>query len=1569
MLKRSVLFVLVFIFALTAFAFGAEVTLDMVRKVATTHLKAHKMMMAKRPGKGPGALGEYTIRDIQRLSDDKTKKSLAYVVNVNPTGFVVTSSNTDITPVIAYSYENDFVFKDIEGNVLLEILRTDLQNRLKAIPYTSANIITDNNLSWDHYISGDDNSLLGLSKGNERYYVETEWAQSGRIGSSEVSYNKYCPVDPRDNSNPKRHSLTGCVATSMGQIINYWDYPSSVIFSPGSAYTPDGWDPTYDAITKSEANITNIEYNNGDPPPDMIARLLFACGVSVEMDYGAGGSSAKHCGATGSATAFKKWFDYTSANCVNHKDGDFYDRLETNMINGQPAQLGILIRHEITGELTDDQIAPNPRKRRFSGNFKWSNIKGFSNIESLTVRIYCGGDLAEDDGHGKLIGDVADHTSPPDRTNWVNYDTGKYDVTFAHYHSMFQFVRADYVCYLGPHSIVCDGYNGANAAFHLNFGKGPHTEHNGNHDVPTEAWYSLPEGMPWNYNFVFEAVVDITPMRCDYEPTELTVNADTKTESVKQGYLKQYKFPVIADGRTYNITVTPIEGDPDLYASRYQDDTECLDAILNWEDTCPVGSDHCASSTNPGQVSELVTFTAPTDGIDYDSYFPIYGNWADAHNMVRYKVKVTYTTQEQGLADVALILDSSGSMSWNDPSNVRHTAARYFVDLAYADALAGASKMQIAIVDFDSYARTWAHLTMVDTQANHDLLWNAIGRVNSSGGTNLERGLDQGYSELSASSYPSARKAGVMLTDGQGSYYDGAVQYANRGWDVYTLGLSNDVNQNLLYNIAHTTEHGEYYTCTTENMQTVYNKIKAQITGGSILATFLGFINQGQQIWNSLPIGEGLSSLQVSANWQGSQLQLTLVDPNGRTIDPGEAAIDPTISYAQSNTYSMYTIVNPESGEWQTCVTGVDVPTAGEAYTTLASVKSPVLSNFLPFEPNYSVGDSLSIGVYFGEETTPGHYDDVTGLSVSATVYRPDGATADLILYDDGLHNDREANDGRYANTYRNLNFNGSYLVRVKAEENGAVLRTLQETIQVGPRNAVYISGASLLPEPGSTTENLAPLIKATIWGPAANIDENTIDLQLDGTTVSHNWDAANQIVSYTPSSYLSGQRHTVELSLRDAAGHPVTPVTWSFDVLASDLSVNASAIRPSRPFPGDTLIFSAVVHCDSAVLPLDSVKVGFYDGNPDSGGVEFAEKTIHGIYTGDYDTVKTSWIFPHPICGYLYVKVDPENVIKEWDETDNQKPILVLPSLPSTVEFVPDRLDLTPGHPPVKCYIELPTGYQVKGIDEVTLRGCTDEHIDPYPDPWEIGDYDGDGNPDLMVTFDWLATLRVVDPRTCGVATIRGSVIAPEPFQDSLLTFQGKDTITVVSSGFGGCISGLISTADTQEPISGVTVQILKDTLIVGKDTTDTDGHYSISYVLPDIYQVLASKKGLGSLTKPGVESVEAETTVVNFQFPSVGVPGEREAKIPKVFSLSQNYPNPFNPVTTIKYGLPEDAYVRVTIYNISGQRVCTLVDENEGAGYHQVSWDGKGMASGIYFYRIEAGQFTQTRKMIMLK
>jgi hypothetical protein len=88
-----------------------------------------------------------------------------------------------------------------------------------------------------------------------------------------------------------------------------------------------------------------------------------------------------------------------------------------------------------------------------------------------------------------------------------------------------------------------------------------------------------------------------------------------------------------------------------------------------------------------------------------------------------------------------------------------------------------------------------------------------------------------------------------------------------------------------------------------------------------------------------------------------------------------------------------------------------------------------------------------------------------------------------------------------------------------------------------------------------------------------------------------------------------------------------------------------------------------------------------------------------------------------------------------------------------------------------------------------------------------------------------------------------------------------------------------------------------------------------------------------------------------------------------PYRFMLLQNYPNPFNASTTIEYGLPEAGRVRIDVYDLLGRKIETLFDEERQAGQHQVVWDALDHSSGIYFYRIEAGDYTETRKMILLK
>ena len=93
-----------------------------------------------------------------------------------------------------------------------------------------------------------------------------------------------------------------------------------------------------------------------------------------------------------------------------------------------------------------------------------------------------------------------------------------------------------------------------------------------------------------------------------------------------------------------------------------------------------------------------------------------------------------------------------------------------------------------------------------------------------------------------------------------------------------------------------------------------------------------------------------------------------------------------------------------------------------------------------------------------------------------------------------------------------------------------------------------------------------------------------------------------------------------------------------------------------------------------------------------------------------------------------------------------------------------------------------------------------------------------------------------------------------------------------------------------------------------------------------------------------------------------------------PKEFTLSQNYPNPFNPTTKIRYTIPSVGtsfmkFVHLKVYDILGSEVATLVNKEQTAGYYEVNFDGSRYASGVYIYRLEAGDFVSTKKMMMIK
>jgi hypothetical protein len=130
------------------------------------------------------------------------------------------------------------------------------------------------------------------------------------------------------------------------------------------------------------------------------------------------------------------------------------------------------------------------------------------------------------------------------------------------------------------------------------------------------------------------------------------------------------------------------------------------------------------------------------------------------------------------------------------------------------------------------------------------------------------------------------------------------------------------------------------------------------------------------------------------------------------------------------------------------------------------------------------------------------------------------------------------------------------------------------------------------------------------------------------------------------------------------------------------------------------------------------------------------------------------------------------------------------------------------------------------------------------------------------------------------------------------------------------------------------------------------------------------------------GLPRLDVSSLVMNDAYIYAGVPGglwrrplsETVTSLPANrapgrYALEQNYPNPFNPTTTIRYELPHEGRVTLKVYSVLGQEVMTLVNNEQPAGRYVVELNGQTLATGVYFYRLQAGDFVQTRKVILVK
>jgi len=302
-------------------------------------------------------------------TETENNEALWHVINFEPKGFVIVSADTLYHPIIAFSWRSNFEFPIPESGI--KMWMEGQKNQLVKVKNKQLDFPRVNN-EWNMYLSSDVNTLKNIKQRIVTPLLSTQWNQS-------IYYNEFCPKDP---AGPDGKTLAGCVATAIGQLMNYYRYPLSGTGSYTSQYTVYGTQTVNYSQADYKWSEMGTKLTRSNPA---IAELLYHIGVSVDMHYGPNGSGMWNHKA---AHTMKTYFGYVSDTEYMFRDtvtADWYGIIIDHIDRGEPLYYAGWTNNEyISGHAF---VADGYQDSTFFHfNWGWGGAyDGYFNIDNLIV--------------------------------------------------------------------------------------------------------------------------------------------------------------------------------------------------------------------------------------------------------------------------------------------------------------------------------------------------------------------------------------------------------------------------------------------------------------------------------------------------------------------------------------------------------------------------------------------------------------------------------------------------------------------------------------------------------------------------------------------------------------------------------------------------------------------------------------------------------------------------------------------------------------------------------------------------------------------------------------------------------------------------------------------------------------------------------------------------------------------------------------------------------------------------------------------------------------------------------